>query len=138
MIVTSLTIFASHIIRGQFFSQTLINSQGTVKVIDVGVYWDNNCSSAVSSISWGNLDPGSTKNVTVFIRNEGNEVTNLSLTTENWNPLNATNFIALYWDYDDRALNSYDIVQVTLTLGVSPETEGITSFSFDIILAGVA
>ncbi len=138
LIVIALTLFASNIIRGKMFYTTVINTQGTVKTINVGVYWDSNCSSPVSYIKWGNLEPGSTKNVTLFIRNEGDEVTNLFLTTENWNPLTASNFIALSWDYDSRALNPYDIVQVTLTLRVSPDTGGIGSFSFDIIIGAAA
>lgn len=72
--------------------------------------------------------------MTVFIRNEGSEVTNLLLTTENWNPSNVSNFITVDWDYDGRAINLQDIVQVTLTLCVSPNTEGVRSFSFDIII----
>jgi hypothetical protein len=137
LVVISLTLLTSNIISGQLFLSARIGNQGKVKVIDVGVYWDQNCTNAVTIINWGTLAPGSTKNITVFIRNEGNEVITLSLATENWEPQNASRFITLNWDYDGEALNSYEIIQVTLSLSVAIATEGIENFSFDIVIGAV-
>ena len=116
-------------------SRTVSNA-GTVKAIGVGVYWDNECTNPLSSIYWGMLEPGSSKNVSCYIRNEGNSASTLSMYTSNWNPSNASEYMVLSWDYGGQAFNPGDVVQVTFTLSVSASIEGITSFSFDIIIVG--
>lgn len=114
-----------------------LRSVGTVKAIGIGVYWDSECEHVVSSIDWGMAEPGAVKNVTVFIRNEGNAPVTLFLETVNWNPENAAEYITLDWDYASQALSPREVIAVNLTLTVSPSIEGITSFSFDIIISAV-
>jgi hypothetical protein len=77
LVVISLTLLTSNIINSQLLFSTRITNQGKVEVIGVGVYWDSNCTRIVSTIDWGVMTPGSTKNVTMFIRNEGNRVITL-------------------------------------------------------------
>jgi len=81
------------------------------------------------------VEPGSLNNVTVYMRNEGNRLPTFPLTTDNWNPLNASDYLTLSWNYDGRQLNPLEVVQVTLTLTVSSSVQGIESFSFDIIIS---
>jgi hypothetical protein len=116
-------------------SSVRINNQGTVKALGVGVYWDSNCTNPVSLINWGTVEPGSTNNVTVYVRNEGNTAANISMTTENWNPLNAPNYLTLNWNYNGQQLNPSETVQITLSLNVSSSVQGIENFSFDIIIS---
>jgi len=105
-----------------------------VTVIGVGVYWDANCSSSVSSLDWGSVKPGSNVTKTVFIRNEGNEPSTLFLNTTNWNPRDASDFIKLNWDYNEYIINPQETTEVTLTLSVDQATEEVKDFSFDIII----
>ena len=81
------------------------------------------------------VEPGSTNNATVYVRNEGNVAANISLATENWNPSNASNYMTLSWNYDGQQLNPQEVAQITLTLNVSSSVQGIESFSFDIIIS---
>ena len=127
----ALTVFASGFVQ----SSVRIVGRGTVKTVGVGVFWDSNCTSAVSFIDWGMVEPGSMNNVTVYVRNEGNVAASISLATENWNPPNASDYLAFNWNYDGRQLNPREIIQVTLTLAVSSSVQGIESFSFDIIIS---
>jgi hypothetical protein len=113
-----------------------LSSVGTVKAVGVGVYWDSGCSQAVSSIDWGLADPGSVKNVTVYVKNEGNAPTTLSLQTINWNPAEAADYISLSWDYGGQAIGDNQVVAVTLSLSISSNIQGITTFSFDIVIVG--
>ena len=113
-----------------------IPSAGTVKAIGVGVYWDNWCTNPLSSIDWGILEPGSIKDVTCYIRNEGNSASTLSMYTSNWNPSDASVYITLSWDYGGQSVNPDEVVQVTFTLSVSASIDGITSFSFEITIVG--
>lgn len=123
----------SQVASPQVTEQTISNA-GSVKAIGVGVYRDENCTSEVSSINWGIIEPGSSENVTVYIRNEGNSVASLSMDTSNWSPSNASNYIVLSWDYGGQNIGIDEVIRVTLTLSISPDISGITSFSFDIII----
>ena len=111
-----------------------VSSSGTVKGIGVGIYWDYACTSRVSSIDWGFLEPGSNKIVTIYVRNEGNGVATLSETAQNWNPSTALNYMTLNWNYAGQTLGVSQVLQLKLTLTVSSTISGITSFSFDITL----
>jgi hypothetical protein len=119
------------------YTSAYVRSVGTVKALGVGVYWDKSCSQAVSSIDWGLAQPCSVKNVTIYIRNEGNAPITLSLQTSNWNPPNAADYISLSWNYKGQAINANQVIAVTLTLSISSSIQGITSFSFDIIFLAV-
>jgi hypothetical protein len=113
-----------------------LSSVGTVKALGVGVYWDSTCSQTVPSIDWGSAEPGAVKNVTVYIRNEGNAPITLSLQTSNWNPTEAADYISLSWDYGGQAIGVNQVVAVTLSLSISSNIQGITTFSFDIVVVG--
>jgi hypothetical protein len=113
-----------------------VPNAGTVEVIGVGVYRDSGCTSILSSIDWGVLEPGSSKNFTCHIRNEGSSVSTLSMYTSNWNPSKASDYMSLSWDYGGQSIDADEAVQVTFTLTTDASIEGITSFSFDITIVG--
>jgi len=114
-----------------------IPNTGNVKGVGVGVYWDSDCTSNVTSINWGLLEPGETASVTVYIENKGSIPVSLNMTTDNWNPTSASDDITLSWNREGYVLNTtVPVVQTVLTLSVSPDTTGVTSFSFDIIITG--
>jgi hypothetical protein len=113
-----------------------ISSGGAVKAIGVMVYSDASATDRLTSIDWGILEPDEDKSVTLYIRNEGNYAVTLSLLTENWNPSNASQYIALSWNREGQSVNPSEIVDATLTLAVSPGVSGITDFSFDIVIVG--
>jgi len=106
----------------------------TVETAGVGVYWDRDCTNGVSLIEWGTIEAGSVKMVTVYVRNEGDTAISLSLGTTNWNPSTASNYITLDWNYNGAEVDPNQVLRVTLELSVSPNIEGITTFSFDIMM----
>jgi hypothetical protein len=81
------------------------------------------------------VEPGAVKNVTVYIRNEGNAPITLSLQTSNWNPSNVADYISLSWNYNGQTINANQVIAVTLSLSISSNIQGITLFSFDIIIS---
>jgi hypothetical protein len=101
-------------------------------VTSVGVYWDVECENSVHSLDWGNLSPSSTRKISVYIRNEGNEPITLNLLTENWSPLIAAQDISLSWDYQGYPIYANQVIVTELALSVSPGITGVTSFTFDI------
>ena len=114
-------------------SRTIPNS-GSLKGIGVGVYWDSACTNRTSSISWGALEPGSNKTVTVYVKNEGNSVATLSKSTQNWNPSTASGSMTLNWNYAGQTLSMNQVLQVKLTLTIAPTISGIATFGFDILI----
>jgi len=111
-----------------------ISNTGSVEGLGVGVYWDQSCTNTTSSINWGILEPGTNKNVTVYIKNEGNSAFTLAKTTSNWSPSNAVNYITLDWNYGGQTLSVNQVIPVKFTLSVSSSITGITNFSFDITI----
>ena len=114
-----------------------VSNAGSIKGIGVGIYQDQNCTTSVSSIDWGILDPGANATKTVYIRNEGNSAATLSMTTSNWSPSNASSYISLNWNYNNQTLTVNQVIPVVFTLSVSSSISGITNFSFDITVTAV-
>lgn len=123
-------------VMGTLLGQVTLPNLGTVKAMGVGVYWDSGCSNTVTSVNWGTVAPGSTNDVTVYVKNEGNAAETLSSTAESWNPSTASTYMSLTWDYAGQVIGVGEVVQVKLSLSVSEAIEGITSFSFDIVIIG--
>lgn len=111
-----------------------ISSTGVIKTVGCEVYWDNALTEKVTSIDWGMLEPGQTKNVSVYIKNTSNVKANLTLGTENWNPSAASDYINLFWNYNNQTLGVGEVILVKFTLEVSPSIIGITDFNFDILI----
>ena len=114
-----------------------ISNQAAIKAVGVAVYQDPELTVPLTEINWGILEPGEAKNHTAYIKNESNVPITLVLITENWNPLNASKFVALTWDYDGQLLEVDGFVEVTFTLVVDSAISGIDTFSFDIVIVGI-
>lgn len=123
-------------VRSIYQTSSTISSVGTFKAIGVGVYWDNSLTNRVTEINWGLLEPGDKKSFTIYISNEGNAPLTLSMSTSNWNPSSAVNYLTLTWSNTGQTINAGVTAQLTLTLTVSESVSGINSFNFDIIAVG--
>jgi hypothetical protein len=108
-----------------------------VKVVGVGIYKDINFTVSVTQIDWGTIEPGESKNFSAYIVNESNVPMTLTMRTENWNPLNASSFMTLSWDYNGTVIDVDGSVPVTFALQVAEAVSGIETFSFDIVIVGV-
>lgn len=114
-----------------------ISTVGTLKLsFGVGVYWDASSANKITAIDWGTLEPGTAKSYSVYVRNEGSYALTLSMSTSNWSPSNASNYLTLTWNYSGQTINAGKAITVTLTLTVSENITEISNFSFDINLVG--
>jgi hypothetical protein len=129
------TILLVQSIVGQNILVHTIQSHGTVKVFGLGVYWDSEKTTNVTSIDWGLIEPNVPSSVIVYIANEGNYPTYFSLTAENWIPEEASNYFSLSWDYNGQKVNPGETVRVTLSLLLSSGIQDVKSFGFGIIIA---
>ena len=131
-----LIAISSPLIYGLLVTSITLTSVGSVKTVGVMAYWDSSCTSEVSTIDWGTVEPGSTKNAVIYLKNNGSTPLTLSLDTNNWSPSSASGYISLSWDYSGEQIDPGAVVQVTLLLSVSSSISGIGSFTFDIIITG--
>jgi hypothetical protein len=122
------------IIAASRWSATTIPSRGDLRIVGVGVYQDANCSVAMRYLDWGTVEPGSTKNILLYVRNEGNYVATLYLATNSWNPGNASDYMSLSWNYNGETLSPRESIRLILTLSVSADAKNMDSFSFNVIL----
>ena len=113
-----------------------IPNSGSIKEINVRVYNDSGCSAPLPSMDWGILEAGSSKNRTIYVKNEGNSPLTLLLSTANWTPSSAVNYITLTWDYNGQPLDPNQFIKVVLMLVISSDIRGISSFTFDITIIG--
>ena len=109
-----------------------ISVSGVIVVESLGVYWDPEATENVTSIDWGRLRPRENKTVLVYVRNEGNEASSLTLWTSDWSSPEADTYLTLTWNYTGVPLEADQVIPVELELHVDPEIQGVHDFSFNI------
>lgn len=120
--------------QGLLSRSVRIPALGLIEVLGLQVYADAECNVVLKSIDWGRLEPGGSASRAFYVRLTGNTPSTLGLTTDNFVPAGAQQYLALSWDYGGEGVNPAEVLQVTLTLNVDPSIAGIESFSFDIII----
>lgn len=104
--------------------------------VDLGVFYDSACTQLGKSMNLGSISPDESVNTTLYLKNTGSSTLKLSLRTKNWNPKEANGPVALTWNLEGAELSVNQVSTATLTLSVSPTIQGITSFSFDVVISG--
>ncbi|MGA2767697.1 MAG: hypothetical protein ABSF24_05210 [Candidatus Bathyarchaeia archaeon] len=132
MVVMGLMVSA----LGALVATRTISNSGSITAVGVGVYSDNACATALSTIGWATLNPGDVKTYTMYVRNEGTVPVTLNMAVRNWNPASASSYITLTWNKENYVLPAGQVVQAVLTLTVSSGVSGVTTFSFDITITG--
>lgn len=134
--IISLATVSGLAVSGLLTASKTLSTYGSVKAINVEVYWDVEGTQTVDAIDWGLPGPGDTVNQSMFVKNSGNTPMNLSLTTANWTPAEAESYLYPSWNGEGLSINANEVMMVTLTLEVSEEVTGITDFSFTTIIEG--
>jgi hypothetical protein len=104
--------------------------------VQIDVYSNSGCTTKLTSVVWGQIVAGGSVSKTIYIKNNGDVGVTLSLTTENWSPSNAANYMSLSWNYDGSTISPGQEKQVTLTLNVSADCPALSSFGFNIVIIG--
>jgi hypothetical protein len=104
--------------------------------VGVDVFSDANCTVSVTQIDWGFLDPGQTTNYSVYVKSQSNVEMTLTMATEDWNPSNATAVVGFSWDCQGRQVSAGTVVLANFTLTMSQTTNGLSGFTFTIVITG--
>ena len=134
LVIAALFALSLSLAQAALFYSRRIHAEGTIRTVGLQVYADPECTVVLDSINWGRLEPGQSKNTTFYIKLTGNTPSTLGVSTDNFAPAEAEQYLTLMWDYDGRVLVPGDILKVVSTLQVSSSISGIESFSFDIII----
>lgn len=116
-------------------SPVRIGSSGLVILDGLEVYSDPGLTQDLSSIDWGELSPGETVNRSIYVKNTGPGRILLGYSLQAWAPPGAEAFLIFSWDYQDTDIYPDDSQGILLSLEVLPEIQGITEFSFDIVVS---
>lgn len=134
--VTAIGIVFSTVVFGVLSSSQNIQNSGNIKAVGVGVYTDSGCTTKAARVDWGALTPGATKNVTLYVRNEGTTNVVLSMITNNWTSTQASSYITLTWNKQGQTLSRQSTTTAMLMLRVSADVTGVDSFGFSIVMTG--
>jgi hypothetical protein len=107
-----------------------------VTAVNVAVYSDSALTQTCILIDWGLVLPGDQTDKTIYVKNNGNVPATLKMTTTNWEPQYANQYITLTWKQENYTLNPNDVVPAELTFTLSLLTENITNFAFTTIITG--
>lgn len=89
-----------------------------------------------TSVDWGVLEPDTNKSIGLRVTNRLDEPITIHLTTSNWVPENATDYMGLSWDSEEAVILGLAHLDVVLTLTVYSNVTDIFNFSFDITIGG--
>jgi hypothetical protein len=117
-------------------STRTIPSSGTIRGINLSIYWDDTFLNETTSIGWGSLDKGTSVNRTIYVRNTGTVPMTLSMTVGNWSPSGANSYLTVAWDQEGNNVTANSYVPAQLMLSVSPSFTNGTAFSVDITITG--
>jgi len=113
------------------------SAPSSIQTLGLSVWENMDATTPKTEIDWGTIEPSGNSNVSCYIRNESNIPSNFSLSTDNWNPTNASDYMSLSWDMQGVTLDVDEIAKANLMLSVFPNITGITTFSFDIIISAM-
>ena len=119
-------------------TQQTIPGTGVLQTVGVEVYGDKQCTNATSSINVGLVTPGSSKSFTLYLKNVGNSILTLNMTSKNWSPSTASNYMTFTWNREGQEINPNQVISFVITLSVSSSVQGINSFSFELVVTGTA
>ena len=133
-LATSSMVLAATVL---FPSRTIMN-QGNIEIdaVGVGVYSDYACESELSTIDWGFVEPGSSNEVVMYIRNEGSLPITLNMSVDAWEPDFAVDHLTVSWDREGTELGVGSVARARVTLAVDAAVSDVTSFSFDVTVTG--
>jgi hypothetical protein len=130
LVLAIVIVLTFSMVRVLFDSQSPFRVSGVITNVPLGVYWDANCSTPVSSIDWGNLTVGGVKTLTMYVRNFGNESVFLTVQAMNWQAGNTSNVASFSCEQPE--IGPGQVAKVDPTLRIFPNASGVSSFSFDV------
>lgn len=103
--------------------------------IQIGIYSDYQYINKTLRINWGAVQPGTSKNATVYVVNKGNLPVTLNLTILNWRPSNAFTYFEVTWNREGQVLTPGSVAVATLTLLAHENASQVVDFGFSMVFS---
>ena len=113
-----------------------VPGSATISAIGLGVYSNSGCTTALTSISFGSVNPGTQVTQTIYLKNTGNIAENLTMTVNSWSPSNAGTYITITWSPTTSPLASGAVTSATVTLAASASAGALSTLSFNLAFTG--
>ena len=136
--VVAMALFATVLASGGVVTSRKLSASGVISTTNLGLYSDYACTQTLTSISWGDISPGSTVSKTIYVKNTGSQPITLSMSGDNWYPDSAAAVMTLGWDKEGVVLSAGQVAISNLWLSVSSGVSGIGTFNVDIVISGTA
>lgn len=116
-----------------------VKSSGKIKAVNVEVFWDSRCRprDKVTEVDWGGLGPDDSMSKKIYIKHNSQSNLILSVSSSDWNPVEAGNYLTLTCDKEGVIMGNQEVVEAILILTVSNEISGISNFSLNIVIEGI-
>lgn len=136
VIYMTIGLLGAMMVSGGLVTSKSVSTSGVLATANLGVYSDSACTQSLASVDWGTVSPGGSVSRTVYVKNLGNSQVTLSLSATNWNPSAANGPVGVGWNRQGAALAAGYAISAMLTLSVSSDAGGFTSFSVDAVITG--
>ena len=109
-------------------SDVYLPSVGTIKTINVEIYWDPNGENKRETVSWDEIKiekldwdeiKTETVNTTVYVKSVSNFRVTLNMFLTDWNPVEISDYLTISWDHNGTLIDPSEIILVTIILSVS-------------------
>ncbi len=98
---------------------------------------DSNGQASLNTISWGEVAPGSSIIVSIYVKNTGNVPMTLAIATANWVPATYGQYLTISWNYLGQAVQAGNLQKIDVPLASVTNSPG-GSFSANIIITGTS
>jgi hypothetical protein len=120
-------------------------SLAVIKTIEVEAYTDAGAHNKMEQIEWGELEPGSIVNNTLYIKSVSNFEIVLTIKFTDWSPPEMEDYVTITWNYNGTRLSPNEVIPITLTATASSSTQfidylvenGINQFGVEVHFVGV-
>ena len=118
-----------------------VSASGTITGVGLNVYADAAGTIPLTSVNWGNINPGGTGNTataTVYLKSTSNVPVTLTYTTNTYVPASVQSYLTVSWNYaSGTVLAPNSITAVTLTLAASAGAPA-GAFSLNIVITATS
>jgi hypothetical protein len=117
---------------------TTITASGTITGVGIKVFSDNTCTVEVNSVNWGNIAPGGSVTVSLWIKSTSTVPVTLSMQTGSWSPIGYASTLTFSWNYNNATILPGAVLKTDWTLTASTTATPGTSFSFNIVITATS
>lgn len=112
------------------------SSSGGNSIIDMlRIYDSATADIEINSIDWGLCYVAQAKSKMLYLKNIYSSNISLGLSTSNWVPENASDYISVDWDYRNQTIMPNEVYPAKMTLWVAANITGITNFSCNVTIS---